>query len=361
MKIGKYISELLFEKDFVILPGFGEFSTKYIPARFIPEKKKVESPSKVISFSDKNKNDDGLLAGHIANRESMPLENARNFLDTFVAEMHNTLNAGKSVELENVGKFTSGVGGSVLFEGDTSINYLSDTVGMSSVAEPEKKSPEEAKTEIDKVLEQAASTKPVVEEPKPKADPVAAPKVAAKPRVVVEPEKKPGLSPAVKWVAFTIVPLLVLAIILAFNYEYLFGDKAVVFGKKAKTPAAAVVTTTPESAVSEQPAAHAPAAQTPAVSQPATDTFDYTAAPPKPERGRKVYYIVVGSFEEEHSAAILAEELRRKGARTADVFPPNRAGFYRVTYGYYYDLKEAERDLPQAQQTVNPNAWILHR
>ncbi len=375
MKIGKYISELLFENDFVILPEIGEFSTKYIPAKFVPELKKVESPSKVIAFNAANKSGGGLLTEYIAKQEDITSLKAKEFVSTFVSEMQNSLKSGKKVELEKVGVFSMNEAGSIVFEPDTSINYLSDSMGMTSVKEPAKKSEEEAKTELDKVMEEANAGIPVkeqkpepVEEKKPfepaskvEQAPAVPVQKSAEPRrgaasiPASEPRAKEGLPPALKWVALTVVPLLIIIIILALNYEYIFGSKSVFFEREKATPERVVEAREPLA----EPAEEAPlAAREEVVVEEAP--FDPTVAPPAPERGRPVFYIIVGSFEEEHSALILAEDLRSKGARTASVFPLNRQGFYRVSYGYYYDLQEAERELARAKE-VNDNAWILHR
>jgi nucleoid DNA-binding protein len=399
MKIGKYISELLFENDFVILPEIGEFSTKYIPAKFIPELRKVESPSKLITFNDRNKTGGGLLTEYIANKENISSIEAKQFVDNFVAEMQNSLKSGKKVELESVGVFSMDQGGNINFDPDTSVNYLVDSAGMSSVTEPTRKTEDQAKTELDKVMEETGvnDEEPKEEEPEVVSEPVRPVEDIIPPieepltpaegpmdpidersrqdaeiprqytpappkREPVTPimgkrsassERKVGLSPALKWVALTVVPLLVIIIILALNYDYIFGDKSVIWKRDTAQPAPTVTTPRP---VEEPVAEPAPVVEEPA---PVQQAFDPTVPPPAPEAGRRVYYIIVGSFEEEHSAIILAEQLREKGARTASVFPI-RQGFYRVSYGYYYDLREAERELAQAQ-TVNENAWILHR
>lgn len=387
MKIGKYISELLFENDFVILPQVGEFSTKYIPAKFIPELKKVESPSKIVMFNDKNKAGGGLLTEYIAKKENITGQEAREFVNNFTSEMLNSLKAGKKVDIENIGVFTMDGGGNISLESDKSINYLNDSHGMSSVNEPARKTEADSKSELDKVLDDIQKDKPDVEArpvppvtPRPSqaqppktetAKPTSTPVTDRPPVVPLRPVQEPvsqrvaprkeleveevpaknGLPPAVKWLAITVVPLLIIIIILALNFEYIFGDKSVFSNKKTPVPAA---TTQPAPPIVEQ----APAEEQPvAVSE---EAFDPTVTPAAPERGRPVYYIIVGSFEEEHSASILAEELRTKGARTASIFPANRQGFYRVYYGYYYDLKEAENDLARAQE-INAQAWILHR
>lgn len=363
MKIGKYISELLFSKDNVILPGFGEFSTKYIPARFVPEKKKVEAPSKQITFSTKNKTDDKVLTEHIAKKENISVEKAKDFIDSFVKEMNNSLKSGKKVELEEVGQFSMSPAGEIEFVADKSVNYLDDTAGMRSVKEPEKKAPEAAKTEADKVLDKAEDAKKGTEKKTPEA--------AAKdikpgeekkdgktiPPPPIQPIKqKSGLPPAAKWVAFLVVPLLVIIILIAVNFEFLFGDKAIdilgVFDKKPKTEIVEPVDDI--SGISDE-------TQEAIEDVEETETTGTMEKSTTPEPGRKVYYIIVGSFEEEHNAEIYADELRSKGAPNAKAFPMNRLGFYRVAYDYYYDLNEAEQMLQTVQQTVSSDAWVLHR
>ncbi|MFN2396056.1 MAG: SPOR domain-containing protein [Bacteroidales bacterium] len=384
MKIGKYISELLFENDFVILPEIGEFSTKYIPAKFVPELKKVESPSKVIVFNENNKSGGGLLIEYTAKQEKISSGEATEFINNFVDEMKNSLKSGRKVELDNVGVFSMNESGQLVFDPDTSVNYLSDSAGMPPVSEPERKTEEEAKTELDKAIEDAkAEVPPKKEEPveKPEEKPketeatqpvsksaeVSQPQkpqtekvIPPTPKKKVVEKKKQGLSPAIKWVALTVVPLLIIIIVLALNYDYIFGEKSVF--SKSEVSTEPVRVETPAPAADDEPADDQMVEEeTPAVTQEPDQPAPRQTTPATPEPGRKVYHIIVGSFEEEHSAQILAEELRLMGATNATVFPINPLGFYRVSYGFYYDLNEAERELKDVQQDINPNSWVLHR
>ncbi len=351
MKIGKYISELLFTKDIVILPGFGEFSTKYIPARFVPEKKKVEAPSKEVTFNGKNKAEDNLLSDFIAKQESKPTPEVKTFIENFVKELNSSLKSGKKVELESIGHFALAQNGEIEFSPDKSINYLGTPGASQSIAEPEKKSPEQAKTEVDKIIEKAEEVKkdqPAAAETKPADKPAdIKPSPATSP---IKPIKeKTGLSPIMKLVAFLFVPLLVIGVIVIFNFDYLFGDKAIDFKSFFdKKPKQEIKTASP---TSKEKAPEIVVEEKEVVS----------VKSPMPEPGRKVYYIVVGSFEEEHNAQIMVDELKRKGADNARAFGRNPLGFYRVTYDYYYDLREAEQMLATVHQTISQDAWILHR
>ncbi len=381
MKIGKYISELLFENDFVILPEMGEFSTQYIPAKFVPELKKVESPSKVITFNENNKAGGGLLNEYVAKKENISSSEAREFVANFVNEMQNSLKSGKKVELESVGVFSMSESGQLAFDADTSINYLDDSVGMPPVKEPAKKSEEEAKTELDKALENAKTVPPSEpQKPEEKEEIKSTQPVSQSASVTPQPEKpkeekvipptprkKPmekkkqtsGLSPAVKWVALTVVPLLIIIIVLALNYDYLFGEKSVFRNREAAPEPTRVEAQAPAPVEEADPAEETEEA--PVVTEQATQPAPVTTGPATPEPGRRAYHIIVGSFEEEHAAIILVEELRSRGASNARVFPINPLGFYRVSYDFYYDLNQAEQELKIVQEDVNVNAWILHR
>ncbi len=381
MKIGTYISELLFDHEHVILPGFGEFSTKYIPARFIPEEKKIESPSKVISFDATKQEGDTPLIGHMASREHKDSDKVKKFIDDFVSEIRETLASGQKVELERVGVFSLDAEGNVAFEADKSINYLADSAGMGTISEPARVSPPTVvppPPPPPAIPEEPAfvappATEPVNEEPQPEIkeegvetpapEPIPEPieetpeKVA--PAVAAQEPVKQDLPRAIKWLAWVIIPLLVIFIILAFNWNFIFGKKSQTPAARPQTETVAPAPTSPQPAETpaETPESTEDAEAAPAASAPQTTA----AAPAQPEAGRKVYHIVVGAFQDQGQASRFVEELKGKGASQASVFMTTSSGFHRVSYAFYYDLAEAEAALPRVQQEVSSSAWILHR
>jgi cell division septation protein DedD len=247
-----------------------------------------------------------------------------------------------------------------VFEPDRSINYLADASGLSSVKEPGRSEEDAAFMPPAAPPEETTETtiEPEVDSEEPVVDPV--PEVGepiSETRQTETRAQKPGLPPALRWVAYTVVPLLVIIIILAFNFRFFFGEGGLFRGSDRTVETEQVVAPQPVTPAEPQPVEETPAA--PEEVQP--EPFDPTVQPPRPETGRPVYYIIAGSFENEHQAEAFAEDLRRKGAQTAGIYMRTPAGFYRVSYGYYYDLHEAENQLPKVQQDVNPNAWILHR
>ncbi len=370
MKIGKYISDLLFDKDVVILPNFGAFTKKYIPARFVPELKRVEKPSKIADFDESNKKDDNVLAEYIAKKENIDVSKAKSFIDSFVKEMNDKLKSGKAVEIEKIGKFSPKAGGKgISFEPDKSTNYLNDSIGMGeSTKEPEKKAdkkkeeekPQEIKTEKGKKeteedkkgtvadkqkadTEKKKSEEPVSKKPKTK-------KIKKKKEKKDSTEKDPQLSPAMKWIAFVAIPLLVIIIIVAINHKYIIEDGKINLNifSKTETPK----TTTPDLDI---------AVETEETAEEKVEKPEEVRPPHEPEPGKDIYHVVVGSFIEKHKADLFVEDLREQGAERASVFEQTPGGYYRVSYGFYYSMQEAESNLDRIKQSVSQNAWILKR
>jgi nucleoid DNA-binding protein len=334
MKIGIYISELLFDHESVILPGFGMFSTEYKPARFIPEEKKVESPSRVITFDGEIKEGQTPLFDHVAKRESVTQEEVEKYIGDFVDHLNQSLNSGTALEVQKIGIFSKTSQGKIVFEPDLTVNYLVEASGLNSVKEPEKSQ------EASVLLTPASRMNNDQKKQTPK-------------KQETPEQEQPKMGSALRWVAYTVVPLLIIAIIVGFNYQYIFGNGGLLRpgSKSLHTHQTNVIIE--ETSWQEQ----ASIEETPT----ATSVEELAEPELKPQPGRKVYYIVVGSFENHHQAEVLVEDLKKQGAELADIFMKTPAGFYRVSYGFYYELKQAEQQLLAVQQNVNPNAWILHR
>jgi len=363
MKIGTYISELLFDHDHVILPGFGEFSTKYIPARFLPEEKKILSPAKIISFSSENTEGETPLLGHIAKKENLSIEQVQKLITDFVAEFKGSMASGQKVVLNHVGVFSQDFEGNFSFEPDKSINYLADAAGLGAVTEPPKTTATPVITPVSKAVSEK-KPEPVFEkepEPLPKFEKPVEPSVSAEPDTEKTPEPqvhftdttRQDLPKGIKWLAWFFIPIIVVLIILAFNWRFIFGKST-----QAPAPRPQIETVAP-APVAEQPVeTPAPEVQEAPATTPAPAV---AATPAQPEAGRRVYYIVVGAFQDEGQANRYVEELRSKGAQQASIFMQTSTGFHRVCYGFYYDQAEADAQLSRVQQDINSSAWILQR
>lgn len=354
MKIGIYISDLLYDHESVVLPGFGEFYTLYTPARFIPEERKVVSPSKRIAFNPDRIEGDTLLVDQLSEKQNMDKEKVRQYLSDFVSEVNQLLSEGKKVELERVGMFGPGEGGDIVFTPDLSVNYLH--VPAVEVSEPPKKEPPPVSPEVtpppvsqisdEGVGVQSTTPPPVIEKVKTPTEEKPEPTMTSQ-------NNRQKLPPALRWIAFTVIPLLIIIIVLALNYQYFFGNR-----QQARTSDPA-----PGTVIAPQPTEPVPASPEPEAEPLPPPQAEPAAArePAAPEPGRRVYYIVVGSFPDRAKADRLVETLRNQGASNASVFMRTGFDYHRVSYGYYYDLAEAEAILPGVKENVASDAWILHR
>ncbi len=351
MKVGQYISELLYQHESVLLPGFGTFTTKYEPARFIPEQKIVQAPALIVAFNPMPKDGDTVLVDYISEKEGKSSGEIMRNLGELVQETIHALEAGNKVELECIGLFAMEGDGSLLFEPNRHINYLANNTGITHVKTPEQKPVKDTlvaatvvKTPTPKTEEKEFSETPKKEdmsEPKPK-----------------ETKDKSALSPALRWIAIILIPLLIILLILFFNYTFFFGTEGL-FRKAPPVYIEETVVSPDTDLVAEPDVVEEATADT---YVPTTeDAYDPYLVPPAPDFSRPVYLIVVGSFRNELKANKLALELRKGGAPMAHVLDRTHAGFYRTYYGYYYDLNKAKEQKALLSDEMKEIAWILHR
>ncbi len=367
MQLGKYISDLLYHHDQVILPGFGAFSTRYVPAKFIPEKKIVESPTKVAEFSPEPSTGSTPLIAYMAEKEGRSIDWINDFLKKLVKEIVTSIESGNKVEFEYLGVFQLDADGLLQFIPDPKVNYLKEDTGLSQVKAPEQK---EMEADIKPPPVSPAKEKATIPEAEP---PAAAKKTIKKQKEKTEythtntpdPMKitMPKLPPALKWLAYVIIPLLVILIILFLNFNFFFGEGGLfrtgerpVVELPPAEPTPPAITETPV-----EPPAEVVETEPVEVANPLPAEPEPVAAPAKPEPGRKTYYIVVGSFRNERNAIRLAENLRNQGAHQAQVFMRTPSDFHRVCYAFYYDLAEAEAAKARIPAEFREIAWILHR
>jgi hypothetical protein len=137
MKIEKYISELLYRYQCVGVPGFGAFLCEWQSAQVIVSQNSFVPPKKVISFNSHIKNNDGLLANHIALQEKISYENALSKIQTQVVFWLEKLENKENLVLENIGEIFSNSEHNFVFKPNTAINYLTDSFGLAGFNSPE--------------------------------------------------------------------------------------------------------------------------------------------------------------------------------------------------------------------------------
>ncbi len=129
--IQKYVVELLFKHDCVIIPNLGGFVAQYKSAALDEVTGFFSPPSKQILFNINLKNNDGLLANEIAQRKQITYNEAKELIISFVSNVDQQLDAKKSFTFLDLG--------TLIFEENAlifkqkSINFLTSSFGLAPI------------------------------------------------------------------------------------------------------------------------------------------------------------------------------------------------------------------------------------
>jgi len=136
MKIAKYIGDLLYDYECVVIPGLGGFLTNEKPASIHPVTHHFRPPYKQILFNSFLKTNDGLLLNYIAREEGVSYKDAKEQLDHFVYQCNNALKEGKRINFHKVGYLYLNKQEQISFEQDSSINYDAEAFGLGAFVSP---------------------------------------------------------------------------------------------------------------------------------------------------------------------------------------------------------------------------------
>jgi hypothetical protein len=131
--LGIYISELLCEHDCVIIPGFGGFVARPVPAQFSKAGNMLLPPGKSLVFNKNLSNNDGLLAGYMMEKESLPYKDAMLKIERLIAGCKSTLESRKRLELENTGLLYYNAENILLFEPSLHKSHEINSFGLVAV------------------------------------------------------------------------------------------------------------------------------------------------------------------------------------------------------------------------------------
>lgn len=308
MKIEKHISSLLYRYQCVTVPGFGAFLTEIKTAHIDGDTNTFYPPKKLISFNANLKNNDGLLANHIALQEKISYTEAVDKITEAVEAWYTILKA-ETLAVKNIGLLSYNTEGSLVFTPDTPVNYLTDAFGLSPFTSPAVKR-EELKAQAEAIEEIAP--------------------------VVFTPERKRDYS-YLKYAAMFATMIFVGG--SAFKY---YKDKEV-----------AEQTLLVEKAVQEK------------VQQEIQQATFFIENPlPAVELSIKnnpqamPYHIVAGAYKSEANADKAVQQLLVKGFKSKRL-DKNKFGLYPVLYGSYATQEEAQKSMNQIRKTHNKEAWLL--
>ena len=135
MTIAKYINDLLYRYDCVIVPNFGCFITNRIGAKVNPFTNNFYPPTKQISFNAHLKQNDGLLVNYIASVENISFEKAIIKINETISSWEEILKH-KQVVFDNIGNISLNENSQLIFEPKKNHNFLTNSFGLSVVSSP---------------------------------------------------------------------------------------------------------------------------------------------------------------------------------------------------------------------------------
>jgi len=132
MNLDKYIEDLLYRNECVVIPNFGAFITSVNSANLNNEGV-LTPPSKLISFNKKIKKNDGVLANYIAELNDISFDEAMKLIKLNVSNFNNDILNRKDIVFSKVGVISINEE-LTEFVSYSNINYLKDSYGLSSVS-----------------------------------------------------------------------------------------------------------------------------------------------------------------------------------------------------------------------------------
>lgn len=307
MKIEPYISQLLYRYQCVTVPGFGAFLTEFQSAQLDEKSHSFYPPKKMISFNPFLKNNDGLLAKHLADGEKISYEIAVNLIQNEVSHWKTKIEDFGTLSVKNVGDFSLNSENNMVFLPVDKINYFKESFGLSSFVSPS------IKREVYKeFIEQLDEKIPIN----------------------FIPKKKRNYS-VLKYAAVFLVTAGIAGTMSYKLYE----------NKIAET---LIVQTNVQKKINQkiQEATFYISNPLPAV----TLTVPAEKMP---------YCVVAGAFRIENNAEEQYQRLLKLGFKKAKRLAPNKHGLFPVLYGSYSTYSEAHEAMKNIQKLDNKDAWLL--
>jgi hypothetical protein len=308
MQIEKHISDLLYRYQCVTVPGFGAFLTETVSAHVTGSASSFFPPKKVVSFNANVKNNDGLLANHVALQEKMSYELAVIKINDVVTEWTYLLQNRNRLALKNIGEISVNNEMNWVFEPANTINYLTDAFGLTSFVSPEI-TREKLKQEVEALEERAP--------------------------IIFTPQRKRNYSYLKYAAVFTIM----------------FG--AGTFGYKMYY----------DQQVMEQTLIVEKKVQEKVQQQIQEATFMLSNPIPSVELAiveeKMPYHLVAGAYRNEENANKAIAELTAAGFENAKMLPLNKHKLYPVVYASFKTLNEAQSERRAIQKSHNAEAWLL--
>ena len=130
ISITEAISDLLYVRDTVVVPGLGAFVKKTTSAKVNPVANYFTMPNCDIVFDANLREDNDLIVNYISDKDRISKSEAKTHLVLFVSDCFNKMKQGKKLVLDRIGTLRFDYDNNLVFEQDKSVNYNADAFGL---------------------------------------------------------------------------------------------------------------------------------------------------------------------------------------------------------------------------------------
>lgn len=315
MNIEPYIAQLLYRYQCVTVPGFGAFLTEIQSAQLIESSNSFFPPKKMISFNAYLKNNDGLLANHIAQAEKTSYEYAISAIQYEVFNWKKALQENGLFSIKNVGGFSLNADKNLIFTPYDQTNYLTNSFGLSAFVSPIVKR-EQFEQKIEALEENIEESEVIA----------------------LIPERR-RTSAYLKYAAIFVLGLGLTGAIGYPVYQQQIANETIIVEQSVQKQVQNKIQQATFFIENPVPA-HLPAVTLTVKEQ------------------KMSYHIMAGAFRDEANAQKKFEQLSSQGYKARRI-PQNKHGLFPVLYGSYTTFAEAEKAKQEIIKTDNPDAWVL--
>ena len=319
MLIKQYIKELLYIHECVTIPSFGAFLTQSTSAFVNYEVGNFEPPKKIIGFNILLKNNDGVLANHLAKKEKISYEKALKKIEKEVIIWKQRLNT-QNLFFPGIGEMKLTYDKKIEFFPSRQINFDSNSFGLKPFQ----------RNLIKKIIPVSDNKNLFHMDNQTKDD------------LMFTPEEKKSQNPFLKYAAIAILTIALL------GTSYYFGDKYMTEEKIEATKIAQkkikdnVLNATFDLGTISKIELN----------------FDAENNYIQPVAEYNFYSIIAGSFRSMSNAEKKLSTLIEEGYN-AEYSKSSPEGLYRVAYGRFESKKEALKLLNFIRHTLEEEAWYL--
>ncbi len=319
MKLEKYISDLLYRYDLVIVPNFGAIIGRRKNARLDKDTSLFSPPYKELSFNVNLQEDDGLLVRYIADLQQLSNNDALLKIQEAVAQWKRILHTTGNLKLNQIGVFKQLGDSRIIFMPLSTKNYLSEAYGLTTFMHKPIVSEQIVKNKTAKETKKVAKQELVYKTKKPLAS--------------TKSNYSRFNKQIVKYAAIFVVGL------------GLLGGTAKIYQNNAQQPIEKF-----------QKATFILPQDFPTITI-KNPLRVITASKAIKKETNESYFIISGAFRNKKNAQKKVD-LLKKANYNARIIGKNKSKLHLVAYQGYFSLSDAEKALTKIKET-QPLAWIF--